>query len=122
MNSYYKNEQEIDAVIKGFEDCTTGKNEFTHLCHLTVAVFYLRNSNPDQAFDKMRAGLLRFLDHHGIGRAKYKDQLTLAWIKLIHSHIEQMEPNLSLLEITNAVLERLGNYRIPEEQHLMLLL
>jgi|SRR6267142_4185149 len=113
MNNYYQNEQEIDAVIKGFEECTIGKNEFTHLCHLTVAVYYLRNSNPDQAFEKMRAGLLRFLDHHGVGRAKYKDQLTLAWITLTQSLLEQMGAGLSLLEVTNVVLERLGNYRIP---------
>ena len=63
----YQNEKEIAAVVAGFEKCTTGKDEFTHRSHLTVAVYYLRNSTPDQAFRKMRAGLFRFLDHHGVG-------------------------------------------------------
>jgi len=113
MRDHYRNEQEIEAVIAGFEECTTGKDEFTHLSHLTVAVYYLRNSNPDQAFAKMRAGLLRFLDHHGVADAKYKEQLTHAWINLIQSHLAQMDPDLSLLAATNIVIERLGDYRIP---------
>ena len=112
MRDHYQNEQEIEAVVAGFEECTTGKDEFTHLSHLTVAVYYLRNSSPDQAFEKMRSGLFRFLDHHGVGRGKYNEQLTLSWLTLIQSVTEQMDPNLSLLAVTNAVLERLGNSRI----------
>lgn len=111
----YQNEQEIEAVVVGFEGCTTGKDEFTHLSHLTVAVYYLRNSTPDQAFKKMRIGLFRFLDHHGVGRAKYNEQLTVAWIKLIQSVIQEMNPDLTLLAVTNAVLQRLGDSRISVE-------
>ena len=115
MSDHYRNEQEIDAVVAGFEECTTGKDEFTHLSHLTVAVYYLHNSSADHAFAKMRSGLIRFLDHHGVGRMKYKERLTLAWITLTQSVIEQLDPDLSLLAVTNIVLERLGDYRIPIE-------
>ena len=118
MRNHYRNEQEIDAVVAGFEECTTGKDEFTHLSHLTVAVYYLRNSDPDQAFEKMRSGLIRFLDHHGVGRVKYKDRLTRAWITLTQRVIEEVDPDLSLLTVTNIVLERLGDHRIPiEDEH-----
>jgi hypothetical protein len=113
MRDHYQNEQEIAAVVAGFEECTTGKEEFTHLSHLTVGAYYLRNSNPDQAFQKMRSGLFRFLDHHGVGRAKYNEEVTLSWLTLIQSVIEEMDPGLSLLAVTNAVLERLGTSRIP---------
>jgi hypothetical protein len=118
MRNHYRNEQEIDAVVAGFEGCTTGKVEFTHLSHLTVAVYYLRNSSPDEAFEKMRSGLIRFLDHHGVGRVKYRDHLTRAWITLTQSVIEEVDPDLSLLAVTNIVLERLGDHRIPiEDEH-----
>jgi hypothetical protein len=109
---HYNNEQEIHAVITGFERCTTGKDEFGHRSHLTVAVYYLRNSTPDQAFQKMRDGLLGFLDHHAVGRTKYKEQLTHSWITLIQSVLEQMDPKSSLVEVTNEVLRRLGESRI----------
>jgi hypothetical protein len=112
---HYQTEQEIEAVVAGFEQCTTGKDEFTHLSHLTVAVYYLRHSSPEEAFQKMRFALLRFLDHHGVGRTKYKEQLTRSWITLVQSVIEKMGPDLSLLATTNAVLERLGDFRIPFE-------
>ena len=113
MRDHYQNEQEIRTVVTGFEECITGKEQFTHLSHLTVGVYYLRSSTPDQAFEKMRSGLLRFLAHHGVGHTKYNEQLTHAWITLIRSVIEQMDRNLSLLEVTNEVVEQLANTRIP---------
>lgn len=116
MVDYYQNAQEIEAVVAGFEQCVTGKDEFTHLSHLTVAVYYLRNSTPDEAFQKMRDGLFRFLDHHGVGRIKYNEQLTLSWITLIQSVIEQMNPNASLVESTNVVLQRFGDSRIAVDE------
>jgi hypothetical protein len=112
---YYKNEQEIEAVVTGFERCTIAKDEFSHLRHLAVAVYYLRDSTPEQAFQKMRDGLLRFLDHHGISRTHYKDALTHRWITLVQSVIEQMNPESSLVDVTNAVLERLGDSRLTDE-------
>lgn len=112
MGNHYQTEQEIDAVVAGFEQCATAKDEFTHLSHLTVAVYYLRHATPDQALEKMRAGLFRFLDHHGVGRAKYDDQLTLSWLKLVQNTIEQIHTDRSQLAMTNEVLDRLGDSRI----------
>ena len=108
----FQNEQEIEAVVTGFESCTTGVDDFSHLDHLTVAVWYLRDSTPEEAFRQMCLGLLRFLDHHGVGRAKYDEALTMKWIRLIHDTMEEMNPDLSLLEITNVVVERFGGARL----------
>lgn len=109
---HYQNQHEIEAVVEGFETCTTTKDAFTHREHLTVAVWYLRSSNPDQALDRMRSGLFRFLDHHGVGRAKYKENLTVSWIRLVEATLAGLSPELSLLEVTNVVLERLGDSRL----------
>ncbi len=115
MPDQYKSEQEIVAVVSGFENCTTSKEAFTHLSHLTVGAYYLCHSTPVAAFAKMRFGLWRFLDHHGVGQAKYKDCLTQAWIRQIQTVIEQKAPGSSLVEVTNSVIERLGDYRIRVE-------
>ena len=112
MRDHYQTAQEIEAVVAGFENCTTAKEKFTHMSHLTVATYYLCTSTPDETFAKMRFGLLRFLDHHGVGGAKYSDRVTWDWIKEIQSVIEQMDPSLSFLAVTNAVLARLGDSRI----------
>ena len=108
----FQNEKEIEAVVAGFESCTTGVDDFSHLDHLTVAVWYLRNSTPDEAFQKMCFGLLRFLDHYGVGRAKYDEALTMRWIRLIHDTMEEINPARSLLEVTNVVVERFGRSKL----------
>lgn len=109
---HYKSEAEIEAVVSGFESCTTSVDDFNHCDHLTVAVWYLRNSTPKQAFKKMCSGLLRFLDQHKVGRAKYDEQLTRKWIRLIHNAMEAMDPDRSLLEVTNLVIERFDDTRL----------
>jgi hypothetical protein len=115
MPKQYQSEPEIVAVVSGFENCTTGKEEFTHLSHLTVGAYYLVHATPEEAFEKMRSGLLRFLDRHGIDRSKYKDAITHAWINEIHTVIRQTEPGSSLVEVTNTVIERLSESRLTAE-------
>ena len=108
----YSTEEQIRAVVEGFEKCTTPKGSFTHREHLTVATWYLCHADPSVALDQMRDGLLRFLDHHGVGRVKYKEQLTVSWMTLVQGSIEQMDPQVSIVEITNHVLDQLGDSRL----------
>ncbi|MGH9930697.1 MAG: hypothetical protein ACREA9_15925 [Pyrinomonadaceae bacterium] len=115
MADHYQTEQEIEAVVAGFENCTTSKDKFTHSSHLTVAAYYLCTSTPVETLEKMRFGLLRFLDHHRVGRAQYSDLVTWAWIKQIQNVIQQMDDESSLVAVTNAVLEQLGHYRLTLE-------
>jgi hypothetical protein len=110
--NYFQTEMEIESVVKGFESCTTGVDGFKHREHLAVAVWYLRNSTPEEAFEKMCNGLLRFLDHHNVSREPYNEELTKSWINLIQRTLDPLEPSLSLLEVTNTVLERLADKRV----------
>jgi hypothetical protein len=111
MTTSFKTDEEIQAVVNGFERCTTGKTEFTHISHLTVATFYLRAISPEQAFEKIRAGLLRFLNHHDVPVAKYSDEVTLAWLKRIQDVLVKHDLHASLVTVTNAVIEQLGAAR-----------
>ena len=115
MTGYYKDASEIEEVVAGFEDCTTAKDAFTHLSHLTVATYYLLNSTSAAALEKMRVGLFRFLDHHGVGRSKYNERVTRAWLEQIQYVIQQSDSEASLVWLTNAVLEQLGDFRLPIE-------
>jgi hypothetical protein len=115
MTDHYQNVQEIEAVVAGFENCTTPKDGFTHLSHLTVATFYLYTSTPQLAFEKMRFGLFRFLNHHGVDLSKYDERVTRAWLKEVQNVIEHSDPDSSLVSLTNIVLTRLGTFRLPVE-------
>jgi hypothetical protein len=114
---YYKDVREIEAVVNGFEWCSTAKDDFTHRSHLTVAAYYLHYSNEIDATQSMRAGLLRFLDHHGVGRTKFHETLTLFWIRTVCAFIERLDPKLPLLEMTNAVIASLGDSRLVFEYY-----
>src|SRR5258708_30926018 len=108
MKSHSQTEAESEAVVQGLESCAIGKDDFPHQKHLAVAVWYLRDATAEQAFEKMRSSLLRFLNHHAIDRGKYKEELTRAWINLVQSELEGLDPNLPLVTVTNSVIERLS--------------
>ena len=114
---YYQNEDEIRAVVTGFELCTTGKEDFKHRDHLTVAVWYLRDSTVTEAFLRMREGLFQFLDHHGVGREKYHETLTIFWLKLVQVVMGEVSNPTYLVETTNTVVERLADTRIVFEYY-----
>ena len=113
----YNQLSEIEAVVKGFESCTTAKDDFTHLKHLTVAVFYLYDSNEREATARMRTGLLRFLNHHGVGEAKFHETLTVFWIKTLRAFMLALDPETSLLEMTNRSLEQFSNSSLVLEYY-----
>ena len=117
MAGYYKDVREIEAVVSGFEACTTAKDAFTHVSHLTVATYYLSNSTGQEATQRMREGLLRFLDHHGVGRAKFHETLTVFWLRTVRDLLERLDPKLSLLEVTNSVITSLANSRLVFEYY-----
>ena len=108
---HYSTEKQIEDVVRGFEICATAKDQFTHREHLTVATWYVCHSDREDALNRMRAGLLRFLDHHGVGRTKYKEQLTVSWMTLVQNAIQQMDATLSIVDRTNKILDDLSDSR-----------
>jgi len=100
----YSSESEIEAVVRGFETCVTDKTAFKHREHLTMAVWYLQAMDPRAAVERMRAGLLRFLDHHEIPREKYSEDVTVYWIELIAEKLAELAPDTSLLDQCNHIL------------------
>ena len=101
----YQSEREIESVVRGFESCETGKDEFKHRHHLVVAVWYLRTLSREAAVDRMRSSLLRFLDHHGVDRKKYDETITVFWIERVAAQLSELGPDLSLVEKCNRILE-----------------
>lgn len=98
----YESEDEIENVVRAFEACETAADDFHHSEHLAVAVWYLNTMDRDAALDRMRAGLLRFLDHHGVDKGKYSETVTVFYIDKIAEKLDQIEG--SIVEKCNAVL------------------
>ena len=105
MSRLYKSEPQIEQVVRGFETCTTPAAEFHHREHLTVAVWYLQTLSPRDTVARMRAALLRFLDHHGVDRAKYSEDITVFWVDAVARHLEGISADASLVDKCNVVVE-----------------
>lgn len=100
----YDSEAEIEKVVHGFESCETGADDFRHSEHLVVAVWYLHTMDKDAALNRMRSGLLRFLDHHGVDKAKYSEKVTVFWIDKIEDKLKELGADASVVEKCSAVL------------------
>jgi len=100
----YQSEEEIEKLVRGFEACETGADDFNHPEHLAVAVWYLHTLDRDAALNRMRSGLLRFLDHHEGNTSKYSETITVFWIDKIAEKLNQIGPEISIVEKCNAVL------------------
>lgn len=108
----YESLDEIESVVRGFESCQLPPSRFTHPAHLTVITWYLSRLTAQEAAARMRAGLYRFLDHHGLGHGKYNETITLFWVKLVRRFLDDAEMNRSLLDLTNEAIESFGNSQL----------
>ena len=105
----YQSEDEIENVVRAFESCETGADDFKHPEHLAVAVWYLHTMDRDAALDRMRAGLLRFLDHHEGNTSKYSETITVFYMDKIIEQLNVLGPGVSVVEKCNTVLA--ANFR-----------
>ena len=104
----YVSELEIEKVVRGFETCETDKSAFKHREHLTVAVWYLQTLDTRAAVEQMRTGLLRFVDHHGVPREKYNEEVTVFWIELIAERLRELGAQASIVEQCNYIISNLN--------------
>src|SRR5215210_4968383 len=100
----YQSEDEIENVVRNFEACETGADDFHHAEHLAVAVWYLHTMDRDAALDRMRAGLLRLLNHYEGNTSKYSETVTVFYIDKIAEKLIELGPHVSLVEKCNNVL------------------
>ena len=99
MNS----EREIEDVVRGFETCETGADDFKHKDHLVVAVWYVHSLGSDAALERMRAGLMRFLAHYEGDTQKYSEEITRYWIERVAARLDELG-NASVVEKCNRII------------------
>jgi hypothetical protein len=110
----YQSEREIENVVRAFETCETGKDDFKHGDHLVVAIWYLHTMDQQAALDRMRTGLLRFLEYHGVGTAVYSESITVFWIERIAERLSEFGPEGSLVERCNQIVESAKFHAKPQ--------
>ena len=100
----YQTDDDILKIVRGFEQCETPAADFHHREHLILAVWYLTTLSREDALEQMRAGLFRFLDHHGVDRKKYREDVTVFWIDAVACQLEEIGSEASLVAKCNEVI------------------
>ena len=113
----YTNTAEIVAVVEGLESCRTNKDSFKHQDHLVVAVVYLQELAIAEAATRLRGNLLRFLDHHQVDRQKYNETITVFWLELVANAVQNLDPETTIVEKCNQVVELFKNATLVFEYY-----
>ena len=108
MSTRYHSETEIENLVRAFEACAIDKTEFKHRHHLAVAVWYVQTLGKKAALDRMRSGLLHFLDHHGVDPKKYNETITVFWIERVADKLNELGADVPLVEKCNEIVKSMS--------------
>jgi hypothetical protein len=106
----FDDDDALDALVAAFERGEAPSGGFSHQAHLAVALTYLARHGMDGATPRMRAGLLSFLERNlgdaVAARVKYKETITVFWLRLLAAELASTDPGLPLHERVNPLLAR----------------
>ena len=111
----FARDDEVRALVEGFEAGTVPASEFTHVAHIAVALSYLATLPGDQALERMREKIRAFAAHHGVDDL-YHETLTVFWMRLLEHVVRTYEPELPLYRRINLIVARWGS-RAPVDAH-----
>ncbi|MGA8220963.1 MAG: hypothetical protein WB780_04855 [Candidatus Acidiferrales bacterium] len=109
----YGSAAEIEEVVRRFESCEYLPDEFVHARHLTVATWYFLHFEASAAEGRMRAGLQKFIRHHG--KSGYHVTITEFWLRLVKQTLRDIRANDEGVAGVNRVVERLNNKAVIYE-------
>ena len=68
---------------RAFEAFEVEPSAFDHAAHVRLAYIYLCQHPVAAASERMKASLLAFLQHLGVGSSKFHETITRAWIMAV---------------------------------------
>ncbi len=104
----YKTETEITEIIKLFESAKLPHESWRHAEHLTMAMHYSLHHDFDEALNKMRSGILKLNDFHGVvttNERGYHETLTVIWTRAVFDFVKA-NPKRNLVKLANEIIEK----------------
>lgn len=96
---------QVERVVRGFDACTLPCDEWTHAAHLTVGLWYARAYPPDEALDRVRAGIQRYnaacVPVDGPG---YHETITRFYMWLIGKYLATLDERTDVVRATNGLV------------------
>ncbi|HYH84059.1 MAG TPA: hypothetical protein VEX60_01165 [Pyrinomonadaceae bacterium] len=108
----YRDNNEVEEVVRLFESCEFPPDDFNHRPHLTVALCYLLRSSDAEALERLRLGLARYIKAHGITPTLYHETITAFWLRRVRAFIERAGAGRALAELANELSEECSDSRL----------
>jgi hypothetical protein len=102
----YKNDHEINTLIRQFEGKTLPKSDWTHHAHLTVGLYYSYYNPMHESLCIMKSKIITYNEAVGTintPSSGYHETLTLFWLKIIDNFLQDRS-QLPLHELCNIFL------------------
>ena len=111
---HYRTDEEIEDVVHRFESCSYTPEEFVHARHLTVAAWCFATMEPSAARQEMRAGLRRFIAHHG--KNGYHVTITEFWLEIVEKFVAGLRKGKQeRVPLVNSVVKRYSDKNLVYE-------
>lgn len=104
----YATENEILAVVRGFENGTISRADWRHAEHLTVALYYLSHHDFETATSKMRDGIFNLLKAFEVDLKKempFHETMTIFWLLTV-ANFADSKNGASIVETCNELIEK----------------
>ena len=104
----YRAFTEIESLVRAFEKAEIARDDWNHRGHLTVACWYLLCYPAEEAVERMRDSLQRYLSLRGIVTTRergYHETITVSWMRLVRHYLAQTNLDCSLVELINGLVE-----------------
>jgi hypothetical protein len=107
----YGDAASVLRLVAAFESRMLPKAQWTHGAHLTMGFWYAAHLPPEVALDRIRAGILRLNEAHGVVSTPisgYHETITRSYMRLIGAHLADDIEGREWHDRVNRVLECLG--------------
>jgi hypothetical protein len=105
----FRTTEEMLELVRRFEDCTLPREEWTHIAHLTVALWHLLQFDWPEAVARVRCGIKRYNAAHGIlttPTGGYHETLTIFWLRTVRSFLDaERNEARALVHLANELAE-----------------
>ncbi|RUT06787.1 hypothetical protein DSM106972_030440 [Dulcicalothrix desertica PCC 7102] len=98
---------DIENLVAAFDNCTLAHGEWTHAAHLTVALWYLKNYELQEAVKHISQGIQKYNVAIGIQNtlnSGYHETITLFWIQVVQSFLLSTDAKGSILQLANQLV------------------
>jgi hypothetical protein len=112
----YNNDDEINQLVKAFEERTLPKTEWTHAAHLTVGLYYCYHNSLGVAKNLMSDGIYWLNDAHGTANTEtsgYHETLTVFWLKTMAGFLERTGREQGLTQLANGLVAAYSDTKLP---------